>query len=166
MNIIILSNRFFSIYNSRQKIISSLAENGHKVTIFAKFDGFEEDIQKLGCQNIKCVNFNFSVSALFLKKLISLQNLMKNEEPDLVHAFNPLPIFVSAFLSSFLKYKLIITITGLGGAYGHNSKMVMFYNLFYIFSIIKANQVVFQNEDDYQYFLKKIQKKVLLRIQK
>ena len=157
MNIVILSNRFFSIYNSRQKIIKSLLQQGNKITIIADFDGFERDIKKLdNRKNLSCVNFSFSATSLFFGSIYSLKKEIKKENPDIVHAYNPIPIYAGAFLKLFIEYKLIITITGLGGAYGHNSKAVLLYNYFYKFSIRRSDKVVFQNKDDFEYFSNKL----------
>lgn len=165
MKILILSNRFFSIYNSRQKIIRDLVSENYTVIVAAQFDGFEEKLDNVDKNGkLICINCSFATSNYFSKNMLLLRRIIKKESPQIVHAFNPIPIFVSSIFKIFFRYKLVLTITGLGGAYGHKSRFVMLYNLFYKFAIINSDKVVFQNRDDYNYFKDKIDRKFLKKI--
>lgn len=162
MKVVILSNRFFSISNSRQKIIKSLIRDGHEVLVLASFDGFEKDILAIDNSGaIRCEDFSFSASPSLLKNTYSLKKKLQHEKPDLVHAFNPIPIFISAHIKSSCNYKLVITITGLGGAYGHKSKSVKLFDQLYKFSMKRADRLVFQNKDDFEYFSAKLPESIL-----
>jgi len=93
------------------------------------------------------------------KTFFKLKKVIKDEKPDIVQAFNPIPVYLASFFKYFFKYKLVVSITGLGGAYGHGSRKILIFDQFYKFALKKANWVVFQNKDDHQYFIKKISNK-------
>lgn len=165
MKILILSNRFFSIYNSRQKIIKELLKRGTQIVILANFDGYEAEIKKIDKDNIKCINYSFNDTSKFIKHLFKTSNIIKSEKPNIVHAFNPLPIFITGILKFRFRFELLITITGLGGAYGHGSKWVPLFDKFYLNAIKRSDRAIFQNKDDCKYFAKKISKAHLNKLQ-
>lgn len=151
MNILIISNRFFSIANSRQTLINELLLDGARIVIAANFDGFERNIDP----RVKCVDFKFTLVRV-LQTCFKLQTLIKREKITIVHAFNPIPVFVAGVFKILFSYKLIVTITGLGAAYAHGSNMTRLYDWFYRLSLTKADRVIFQNKDDYNYFINKL----------
>lgn len=153
--VLFLSNRFFSIFNSRQELIEKLKDQGFEVSIGAQYDGFENklDDECINCYNIKFYEYNI---LSILDSFFRTYYLIRKLTPKVVHAFNPVPIYIAAFFSYLYDYRLILTFTGLGAVYSTNSPFIKLFDQLYKWAISRADRIIFQNEDDYEYFSEKI----------
>lgn len=57
----------------------------------------------------------------------------------------------------------MVTITGLGAPYGQNSKSIILYDRLYKYAFKKAEQTIFQNKEDYQYFENSLSSEILTK---
>ena len=157
-SIIISSFRGFGIYNSRINLIKKLKKNGWQVYILAKKDIYLELLKKEGF-NVYPINFTNN-PFLFIKNIrniFKIRYLIKKIKPNIIHAFNLIVIInfcISLFFLSNFKPLLFFTITGLGRIYKYLNENI-FFRFFLKILMICSEKVIFQNNEDLQFFLKK-----------
>jgi glycosyltransferase involved in cell wall biosynthesis len=162
MKVFIVVNSVSSFYAHRKGLVEKLKSEGHKVCLVLPCDSFsKKQLEKQGHRvlpiflNRKSLNpFNE------LKCFIELINLYLNEKPDLVHHFTIKPAIYGSIAAKCSGVKKVIsTITGLGHVFIDDGfKMDLLRPLvkkLYRFALdSKRSKTIFQNNDDYQYFVK------------
>ena len=155
---IFASNTGFSLYNFRLSLMKHLSENGWQVTGIANDeDDFESRFEK---ENISFVNLsidhkgkNVFKDILFLLKLVKFY---REQSPQLVHHFTIKPVIFGSLAARIAGIPSIInTITGLGYTFENNGLLNKIAILLYKIALKKNVQVIFQNRDDFKYFVSK-----------
>lgn len=154
MKFIIVANEFFNIYNFRIHLIHDILKNftNAKIILVGKFDGFEKKII-LDDRRIEKKNINFysrNISLFYnIKSAISLFFLIIKEKPSIILSYTIKPNLYTLIFKYFFKYKLIITVTGLGELFLNKKKI--FKYIFKLFKKIlrKADFIFLQNNSDY-----------------
>ena len=145
--VLILSNTEWSIYNFRSELIEKLSNDGYDVILACERQAnnhfFGEDAQ------VHDLSLNAKAGLLAeIWNLINLFVLFRQLKPDYVLSFTIKPNIYSAFLKLFLKYKLVINITGLGKMFSESRNLfiqVIFKHL-YRTAIKIADTVFYQNK--------------------
>lgn len=157
MKYIFVCNSVAIAYRFRLPIIADLINQGHEV-IVATFKGFDSDYysRKIREQGIPLVyldthDASSSVLRVFLA-IRELRNVIRNNDPDVVHSFTHIANLV-AFFSSFGRgCHLILNLTGAGIVFTETSfKASIYQYLMYVMYFIMgrcASAVCFQNPDD------------------
>lgn len=151
MNILIVANEFFNLFNFRRKLIEkiSIEYPYANIHLLAKFDGYEINFLKLNL-NIKIYNLNIhSRSENISNNIFTLMNLFQQIwklSPNLIIAYTVKPIFFCSILKFFFKYKLLSIVTGLGEVY-LNRKLFLYFRLYRYF-ILSSNAIICQNQND------------------
>ena len=155
MKFIIVANEFFNIYNFRISLIRDLLKNftNAKIILVAKFDGYEKKIilddKRIEKKNINFYSRNLSFFYNF-KSGLSLFSLIIREKPSIILSYTIKPNLFILIFKFFLKYKLIISITGLGEIYLNKKKIFkIIFNLFKKL-LVKADFIFLQNNADYK----------------
>ena len=147
-------------------------KNGFDVILVCKVSKYKEKIESFG---IKVKNINFDRRSLNLFKEMSVWinyiNVIIKTKPDLIQSIALKPILYTCLGSLFFReIKKIYAVVGLGYLFINKSKKVKIIRniiilILKIFFNRKNNFVVFQNDDDLEYFLKeKIVKKEITSI--
>ncbi len=147
-------------------------KNGFDVILVCKVSKYREKIESFG---IKVKNINFDRRSLNLFKEMSVWinyiNVIIKTKPDLIQSIALKPILYTCLGSLFFReIKKIYAVVGLGYLFINKSKKVKIIRniiilILKIFFNRKNNFVVFQNDDDLEYFLKeKIVKKEITSI--
>jgi glycosyltransferase involved in cell wall biosynthesis len=90
---------------------------------------------------------------LLTKKLIEIY---KKERPDLVHHFTIKPVIYGSIAAKVVKKTSVVnTITGLGYVFNKGGTLKYLTLLLYKVSLLGQPRVIFQNKNDYWYFLSK-----------
>ncbi len=164
-NILLVSNTFFNLFNFRYSLIKYLHKK-YKIFLSAGEDNYAEYFYKLGI-DIKEINFvsrdynifnNFKV-LFFFKKLITKNKI------DTVISFTIKPNLFFCILKIFFKYKLIITISGMGEVYLNKSILNRIIFSIYLNLLNNANYIFCHNKYDKNLLIKKnkkLKKKIIL----
>lgn len=165
--ILIVASFAYSLTNFRGDLIKCLIKHGF--TVYTAAPEYEEDVyQRLINKGAKPINFKLERTGLNpIKDFISileLKSIIKTNNIDLVFPYTIKPVIYSSIAARLSKTPVISLITGLGYAFtGLTSKarsLQKVSEFLYKISIRKNKVVVFQNEDDYAFFLdRKILKK-------
>lgn len=165
--IILAANSCWYFYNFRKNLIKKLILQNYEIILIATKDEYFNELKKL---NLKIYTINFKNRFFNIPDILIIFNLLylfMKEKPNFFIGFTIKPNIYGLFAGFFLKIKFINTITGLGTFYlktGMQKKIITF--LYKIF-LKKADYVIFQNNDDLNYFKKKFilnnKKAVLIR---
>ncbi|MGI6455396.1 MAG: glycosyltransferase family 4 protein [bacterium] len=130
-------------------------DNGWKVYALANEDKYLPILQKL---NISTIIINFERSLFTPIKDIQtyrkLKKIYKQYAPVLIHHFHSKPIILGGMASRYLSNtKVINTVTGLGNAFVDGGIKELSATLGYTYSLKYADKTVFQNHDDFDFFI-------------
>ncbi|MCG0275505.1 MAG: glycosyltransferase family 4 protein [Thermosediminibacteraceae bacterium] len=156
--IVIVSPYTKSLINFRGDLIRAISNLGHEVIALGPEKGYEKEIKKLGAEFIQIPLDRTGVNpAKDLKTLLSLINVMKKIEPDVVLSYANKPVIYGSLAARVAKVKAIYSmITGLGYVFtGDEKKEGIFKKLVKILykEALKNNKAVFfQNPDDMEFF--------------
>lgn len=154
MKIILFVNSLKTFYWHRQSLAEKLISEGHDVLIVTSKDEKIKDTK---------VKFQFEFIDLNrkslnpFKELFSLLSFFKiliKFRPHILHNFTVKCVIYGSFSSIFVpSTRVVNSITGLGSAFIRESTLSKFIRFLYrsVFHWSKS-QVIFQNEDDFDYF--------------
>ncbi len=154
--ILIVSNTAWSVYNFRLGLINPLIEQGYKVFVLAKDDGYEARVAAEGCFFISLKNLDrkgknpLREISLFFRMFLTF----KRVKPDLILSFTIKPNIYGAIAAKFLKIKCICTVTGLGYVFLNKRFFTYLVRLMYKIAFHFPEEVFFQNTDDLNHFIK------------
>ncbi len=155
---IFVSNTGFSLYNFRLSLMKFLSANGWQVTGIADDeDNFESRFLN---ENISFVNLNIDHKGQNVFKdivfLIKLVKLYREQGPQLVHHFTIKPVIFGSLAARIAGVPSINnTITGLGYTFEDNGLLNKIAILLYKIALKRNVRVIFQNRDDFKYFVSK-----------
>ncbi|WP_417315840.1 glycosyltransferase family 4 protein [Cycloclasticus pugetii] len=150
-----------SLVNFRGELLRSMVKNGFEVTAISP-EGSPEEVEKikeLGVNYKSIPLLRTSINPLIeLKTFFNYFILFRKYEPDHLLCYTIKPVIWSGLALLFTSRKVNFTalITGLGYAFEGNSlkrKLLRFIVVsLYKISLTKSNNVIFQNNDDLNFF--------------
>ena len=155
---VIVANTGFSLFNFRLPLMKYLSGKGWEVVAVAND---EADFgTKLNSMGFPFINISIDhkgknpfYDILLTKKLV---DLYKKEKPALVHHFTIKPVIYGSIAAKLVKkISVVNTITGLGYAFNKGGMLKYLTLLLYKVSLLGRPHVIFQNKNDYWYFLSK-----------
>lgn len=153
--VVFVGNTAWSMYNFRRVIFSRLINLGYVVYIISPFDKkYQKELESIGC---KCLTINIDAKGVNpfvdLKLIIELKKIFSRISPDFCFFYTIKPNIYGSIVASFLNIPHIAITTGLGYTFFHNGIISLLSKCMYYFSLRKAKQVWFLNEDDKKEFL-------------
>ena len=158
-NLIIFSNSSTNIINLRNNFLNSLSSKCYNVTV-----SIPDTENKIIFDLRHKLNFKLSIikyhrSTLSIYKnliyLIKIYKYLKKNNNDLIITFTVKPNILVSFVNLFLGIRIINVITGLGTSFLNKYIIKIIVLFLYRISFYKSNLVIFQNQSDRNYFIKK-----------
>lgn len=154
----ICSNILWTITKFRKDLILALIKAGYEVSVIGSNESFSEnlyfDLKELNVSVIVLpmdrTNRNLFRELLYFFKLYKT---IKKIEPAIVLHFSVKPNIYGSIACMILKIPFINTINGLGSGIIHRSLTSIILKVLYSVSLKTSCKVLFQNEDDKNYFL-------------
>ncbi len=155
MKILVLSNLISYTYNFRKEIIEAFVSKGHEVVVVCDVDDASkrDELEKI-CRIIDVPFHGKGTNPKEELKLIGTYSaIMKSEKPDIVFSFTIKMNLYGGLVAKKRHIPYVPMITGLGELEkeGKLKKLLMFLHRRVM---PKAKCVVFQNEDNREYFKK------------
>lgn len=151
--VLILANNDSGLLSFRKEVISSLVENGFKVTVSVPNGKQIDKIRELGCNviitDIDRRGTNILSDLRLLKHYI---NLLEKEKPDVVLTYTIKPNIYGGLACQIKKVPYIVNITGLGTAVENKGLLQRFTIALYKLALRKVNTVFFQNTYNRDFF--------------
>jgi glycosyltransferase involved in cell wall biosynthesis len=155
---IFVANTGFSLYNFRLSLMKYLSTIGWDITgIASDEDNYKALFDKY---NISFINLSIDHKGRnFIKDillLLKLKKIYQEENPQLVHHFTIKPVIFGSLAARIAKVPSINnTITGLGYTFEKNGMLQKIVKMLYQFALKENVQVIFQNHDDFKFFVSK-----------
>ncbi len=151
--IVLTSNTSWFIWNFIKGLMNALWEKGFDVYVVAPEDGYAKNFPKfIPLKNLDRKGKNPIKDA---KLLLEYTSIYRKIKPDLVLNFTIKPNIYSSLACRFLGIKCVSTITGLGYTFIEETFLTRLVSLLYKIALAKNHNVVFQNTEDMNLFLKK-----------
>ncbi|MGE5892872.1 MAG: glycosyltransferase, partial [bacterium] len=158
MKVMMICNTDGALYVFRKPLIRRLIGQGHEVVSVTSRTWYVEKLKELGVRT-HVVDFEGrSVSPMANLGLLNrLRILLRQERPEIVHAFTHKPAVYGSFAAWLAGAgKIFVTITGLGTAFSYNDRKTRIIRLLlllqYRVALRFSKRVYFQNPDDLDYF--------------
>ena len=157
MKIAFLSHLDLNLYLFRLPIMKELVKLNHEVFAIAPEGEFLNKFSEYGIIPVKYTIKRESLNPLKeLDTIKEIRNLIKEISPDILHTFMHKPNIYGNLSGA---KNIINTVTGLGSFFIHDdfkSKLVRtIIEKLYKFTTKNAKKIIFQNQDDMNYFLQK-----------
>ena len=159
MKIILLANTDWYLYNFRRQLAQALREQGHDVVLLSPAGEYVTRLQALGFRWIDFPLSRRGMNPLVeFASLVRLIHLYRSEQPDLVHHFTIKCVLYGTLAAHLAGIRVVVnSITGLGYVFlaGGPLKFVLrFFVRIWYRAVLFGSQVIFENEDDRQTFLR------------
>ncbi|WP_350286183.1 glycosyltransferase family 4 protein [uncultured Croceitalea sp.] len=151
-----------SLIGFRGDFISELVKKGFQVYTLAP-NMTDEEVKEI--KNLQAIPLSYKLQRKGLnpindfKTILELKSIIKEYDIDLVFPYTIKPVIYSSIAAKWLGVPVISLITGLGFTFSSTSTkskiLEKVTTLLYKKSIGSNKSVIFQNQDDYQLFLKK-----------
>jgi galacturonosyltransferase len=156
MNIFILANSSWNIYNFRMDLIQALNKK-NKIYILAPEDSYTQffkDKKNVTFLKVKIKN-NFKYIFYDLTYVFKLMFYIIKFKPKFILSFTIKPNIYCGLLSKFFRYKQIANISGLGSSMINKNILTIFIVLLYKIAFSNIHHLFFQNKYDQRFFLTK-----------
>ncbi len=155
LNIGIVANTAFNIYNFRLGLINALKKEGHHVIAIAPKDEYTDLLKQNNIEFIEVQNLARKGTNPFndLKLLNEFRKIYKQQQLDVVLQYTIKPNIYGTLAATFTNTKTICTVTGLGYTFLNNSIASKVAHSLYRFAFSFADKVLFQNNDDIEIFV-------------
>jgi glycosyltransferase involved in cell wall biosynthesis len=149
-----VSNSAWSVYNFRLDAIRSLIRAGHNIIVFAPDDEYVADLEKVGCLFVS-INFNNKTADPFadLRFYRRLKQLYAFYRPDFIFHYVAKPNIYGSLAAAANNIASVAVITGLGYPFAKRNWLFAIMKLLYRFSLRKAREVWFLNNEDAKIFV-------------
>lgn len=163
MKIAFIVNGLQNFITHRYSLAKALQQAGHEIILIGPKDHSHERFLAIQSQITFCpLAFNRKSLNPFnaLKTVTAIKKILEIQKPDIVITIALKASLFANFakILGFGSYKLINLLTGLGFVFTDQSakvKIIRFVTtLLYKISALATKKIIFQNNDDYQYFLK------------
>ncbi len=155
-SIAIVANSTWNIYNFRLNIIRKLLDENYEVTVIAPLDeyiGYKEKFPKVRHIPLKFLSRDNTIPIKDIRLLFELKKIYKKINPDLVLHYTHKPNIYGGVAAKLNSIKSIAVVTGLGYAFIHKGIINSFTKKLYAFAGRFHSRIIFENEEDLQYFL-------------
>lgn len=152
--IIILENTYYTVLSLRMEILRHFKSKGYEIYVLSKAEKNDIDIlEKEGfhCRPVGTVVLNPIKACQFFFKLIQE---IKQIQPDIIFSFTIRPNIFGSLAARFLSIPIVSNVTGTGPLTTDGGFVYSMIRLAYKFAFLKNQCVFFQNQDDYEFFLK------------
>ena len=154
MHILISANSSWYVLNFRGRLIRSLIDAGHRITVLAPQDGYTDRLRSLGCAFEPLVMDNHGTSVLReLELLYTMKCDFRRIRPDVVLSFTIKNNIYGAIAARASGVPLVPNVSGLGPAFDGNGWLKTVVFMLYRFAFRHLPIVLFQNEDDRALFI-------------
>jgi N,N'-diacetylbacillosaminyl-diphospho-undecaprenol alpha-1,3-N-acetylgalactosaminyltransferase len=158
--IIIINNSDGGLYVFRGPLIKRMIEDGYEVVSISPYGEFIDKVKKLGVKTYE-VDFAGHSSGFLngIEIIKKLYNIIKKENPDIVHNFTHKPNIFGAIAAKLAGVEnIFMTLTGLGTLFTyHDFKTILLRKVLifqYKFISKYITNIIFQNPDDLNEFKK------------
>lgn len=156
MKIVILATTSWNIFNSRLELAKELRNQGHELILLAPEDKFTNKLISKGFNwkhfpvDPRGTNLIFETLSIIFLILFYLR-----EKPDIIHNFTPKGVIYGSIAGHITGIKNIVnTITGLGRIFSDSRFSKLQFLVIFLYKLsLKNTQVVFQNHDNFHYFI-------------
>ena len=156
MNIGIVINTSWNIFNFRQGLIKALLLDGHTLFAIAPKDEYSSKLAELGVKVIPVKIDSKGLNPIKdLKLIYDLRKIYKNQKLDCVLQFTIKPNIYGTIAAVLLQTKVINNVSGLGTIFIRENLLSSLVRRMYKWSFKKSFHVFFQNSDDIHLFLQK-----------
>lgn len=155
LNIGIVANTAFNIYNFRLGLIKALLQEGHHVFAIAPADNYMDLLKENNIHFIEVKHLSRKGTNPIndLKLVNEFRNIYKKNNLDVVLQYTIKPNIYGTFAAKLSGIKTICTVTGLGYTFLNKSMASKVAHRLYRLAFSFADKVLFQNSDDVQTFL-------------
>ncbi|MFN8283002.1 MAG: glycosyltransferase family 4 protein [Chitinophagales bacterium] len=155
LNIGVVANTAFNIFNFRLELIKALKNAGHRVVAIAPKDNYvdlllENNIEFIALKKLSRKGTN-PVNDLMLVN--ELRTIYKKNRLDVVLQYTIKPNIYGTLAAKLSGTKTICTVTGLGYTFLNKNLTAKIAHQLYRFAFKNSNKVLFQNTDDLQVFV-------------
>ena len=154
MRVLILANNDMGLYKFRKELLEELVKK-HKVYFCVPKGEFVEDICKIGCKFIECLDMDrHGTNPVKELKLMSFYlKVIKRIKPDIVFTYTIKCNAYGGMACALAKVPYVANITGLGTAIENGGILSKVSSLLYKIGLVKAQKVFFQNEENKEFML-------------
>ncbi|MEQ3499763.1 glycosyltransferase family 4 protein [Tenacibaculum sp. SSH1-16] len=154
MNVGILLNTSWYIYNFRKKLIKKILEEGYNVVAIAPKDEYSKKLVDLGCdfEHVK-MDSKSKNPIKDIKLSYEVYKILKRKKIDVLLNFTIKPNVYGSFASRFLNIKCINNVAGMGTLFSEGAISRYIFKALFKYSQKKVDCVFFQNPDDLEEFL-------------
>lgn len=154
LKIIILENTYYTVLSLRMEILRHFKNKGYEVYILSKAE--KDDIgvlEKEGfiCRPVGTVVLNPLKAIQFFYRLIVE---IKKIQPDVIFSFTIRPNIFGSLAARCLGIPIVSNVTGTGPLTTDKGFIYLLIRLAYKFAFLKNQRVFFQNQDDFDFFIK------------
>lgn len=147
-------NSAWNIVNFRAGLIKGLQKDGWEVVAMAPRDAYVSRVEALGCRFVELQMDGGGTNPLKdLRLYRQYKTLLAAERPDAFLAYTIKPNVFGSLAAQRLGIPVINNIAGLGTAFIRTSWLTAIARFLYRKALKKSFRVLFQNQDDLNYFL-------------
>lgn len=155
LNIGIVANTAFNIFNFRLELIKALKSAGHHVVAIAPKDNYvdlliENNIEFIELKNLSRKGTNPIHDLMLVNEL---RSIYKKNKLDVVLQYTIKPNIYGTLAAKLSNTKTICTVTGLGYTFLNKNLTAKIAHQLYRFAFKNADKILFQNSDDLQTFI-------------
>ena len=153
--IVLSSNSGWNLYNFRLGLVKAFINNNFKVILIFPKDQYVTKLEELGCEYYDISIDRKGTSIIKdLAILFRYLKLLKIIKPNFYLSFTAKPNIYGSIIANILKIKIINNVSGLGTGFIKKNWITFLMIILYFFSFRKSKKIFFQNETDFNYFLK------------
>ncbi|MBC7828715.1 MAG: glycosyltransferase family 4 protein [Chitinophagaceae bacterium] len=149
-----VSNSAWSVYNFRLDVIRALINAGHDILVIAPDDEYSPDLIETGCRFIPIAFNNKTENPiqdyLFYRRL---KKIYAETKPDFIFHYVAKPNIYGSLAAAANNISSVAVITGLGYPFAKRNWLFYVMKSLYKFSLRKAKEVWFLNNEDAKIFL-------------
>ena len=157
LNIAIVANTTFNIYNFRLELIKALQKEGHRVFAIAPVDNYLDLLKENNIEYIEIKNLSRKGTNPIndLKLMNEIRKIYKENMIDIALQYTIKPNIYGTLAAKLTSTKTICTVTGLGYTFLNKSVASTVAQRLYRLAFSFADKVLFQNTDDLETFVSK-----------
>ncbi|MDF1694616.1 MAG: glycosyltransferase family 4 protein [Saprospiraceae bacterium] len=155
MNIALVANSTWNIYNFRLNVIDKLLAEGHNVFVIAPIDEYleyKEKYPKVKHYSLKTLDRDSTNPLKDLLLVIELARKYKRIRPDLIIHYTNKPNIFGGIAAKYVGIPSIAMVTGLGYAFIHNGLIKLITTFLYRLTGRWHKKFIFENIEDRELF--------------
>ena len=154
MNIAIISNTAWYLFNFRLNLLRAILNDGHSLIIIVPTDSYSKKLNDVGFTVENIFMSGDSVNPIKeIHSILNIYSVLNKRKYDLVLSFTPKANIYSAITSIFLKIPFIPGVSGLGRVFIKKNIITYIVLILYKLTFKKSLKVFFENLDDKKLFI-------------